>query len=129
MNRYGFDKKDLRFVVDRLKNNSNLNVKSICSHLSSAGDTTKLDVSKNQINLFKDISKTLEENLNKKIERHILNSNGFMNFPEKQMNMVRLGISLYGSYKNTNLQQISKLKSVISQNRNIEKGRGCWIFI
>ena len=37
------------------------------------------------------------------------------------MNMVRLGISLYASYKNTNLQQI-KLKSVISQNRNIKKG-------
>ena len=29
MNRYGFDKKDLSFVIDRLKNNSNLNVKSI----------------------------------------------------------------------------------------------------
>tara|TARA_B100000674_G_scaffold57015_1_gene39713 strand:+ start:18965 stop:20047 length:1083 start_codon:yes stop_codon:yes gene_type:complete len=124
MNRYGFDKKDISFVVNKLKNNSNLKVKSICSHLSSAGDTTKLDVSKKQINLFNALSKTLEEKLNKKIERHILNSNGFMNFPESQMNMVRLGISLYGSYKNTNLQQISKLKSVISQNRNIKKGEG-----
>ena len=38
--------------------------------------------------------------------------------------MVRLGISLYGSYNNTNLQQISKLKSVVSQNRNIKKGEG-----
>ena len=27
-------------------------------------------------------------------------------------------------YNNTNLQQISKLKSVVSQNRNIEKGEG-----
>lgn len=122
MNRYGFDKKDLSFVVDRLKNNSNLNVKSICSHLSSAGDTNKLDDSRNQISLFNDISKTIEDNLNNKMERHILNSSGFMNLPESQMNMVRLGISLYGSYKNTNLQQISKLKSVISQNRNIKKG-------
>ena len=47
-----------------------------------------------------------------------------MNFPDGQMNMVRLGISLYGSYNNTNLQQISKLKSVVSQNRNIKKGEG-----
>ena len=124
MNRYGFDKKELNFVVNRLKNNSNLRVVSICSHLSSADDTSKLDVSRNQINLFNNISETLENNLNNKIERHILNSNGFMNFPESQMNMVRLGISLYGSYNNLNLQQISKLKSVISQNRNIEKGEG-----
>ena len=80
MNRYGFDKKDLSFVIDRLKNNSNLNVKSICSHLSSVAIPTKLDVSRNQISLFNDISKTIEDNLNKKMERHILNSNGFMNF-------------------------------------------------
>ena len=46
MNRYGFDKKDLSFIVDKLKNNSNLNVKSICSHLHPNVDTTKLDVSK-----------------------------------------------------------------------------------
>ena len=75
-----------------------------------------------QINLFNAISKTLEDNLKNKINRHILNSSGFMNFPDSQMNMVRLGISLYGSLNNTNLQQISKLKSVVSQNRNIEKG-------
>ncbi len=124
MNRYGFDKKDLNFVIDRLKNNSNLNITSICSHLSSADDKTKKDISKNQIDLFNTLSKTLEDNLNNKIDKHILNSNGFMNFPESQMDMVRLGISLYGSYNNTNLQQISKLKSVISQNRNIEKGEG-----
>ena len=36
--------------------------------------------------------------------------------------MVRLGITLFGSYKNENLLQVSKLKSVISQNRNIKKG-------
>ena len=124
MNRYGFDQKDLNFVVHRLKNNSKLNVKSICSHLSSADDIDKLDVSRKQINLFNTISRSLENNLTKKIERHILNSSGFMNIPDSQMNMVRLGISLYGSYNNTNLQQISKLKSVVSQNRNIEKGEG-----
>ena len=124
MNRYGFDKKEINYVIQRLKNNSKLNVTSICSHLSSADDTTKIDVSKNQINLFNSISKKLEDSLNNKIERHILNSDGFMNYPESQMNMVRLGISLYGSYNNTNLQQISKLKSIVSQNRNIEKGVG-----
>ena len=68
MNRYGFDQKDLNFVIHRLKNNSKLNVISICSHLSSADDTNKLDVSRNQINLFNTISKTLENNLKKKIE-------------------------------------------------------------
>ena len=124
MNRYGFDKKELNSVIHRLKHNSNLHVQTICSHLSSADDTAKLEVSRNQINLFNTISKNLEDNLNNNIKKHILNSNGFMNFPESQMNMVRLGISLYGGYNNANLQQISKLKSVVSQNRDIEKGEG-----
>ena len=47
---------------------------------------------------------------------------GFMKFPNSQMDMVRLGISLYGGYNDTNLLQISRLKSVVSQNRNINKG-------
>jgi alanine racemase len=38
------------------------------------------------------------------------------------MDMVRLGIGLYGSAKDDNLYPISSLKSIITQNRIIKKG-------
>ena len=74
----------------------------------------------NQIKLFEKTANRLEENLSCILDKHILNSNGFLHFPEKLFDMVRLGITLFGSYKNKNLLQVSKLKSVISQNRNIK---------
>ena len=122
MNRYGFDKENINYVVEKLKNNSKIVIKSICSHLSSADDLHNLSISKKQINLFNTITNTIEEDLKIKVKKHILNSSGFMRCPEDQMDLVRLGITLYGSYNDKNLLQISRLKSVVSQNRNIKKG-------
>ena len=57
-----------------------------------------------------------------KIDKHILNTNGLLNFPEHQLEMVRLGIGIYGSTKDKKTKQISNLKSIICQNRDIKKG-------
>ena len=122
MNRYGFEEEDVIKILEKLKKNTFLNLKSVCSHLSSANDDMQKEVSLKQISLFEKLSKKLEGELKTKLDKHILNSNGLMNFPNKQFDMVRLGISLYGSLKDKNLQQISRLISVISQNRNIRKG-------
>jgi alanine racemase len=58
--------------------------------------------------------------------RHILNSSGINRFPQYQMEMVRLGIGLYGidgsqSIQNQ-LQKVHTLKATISQIKNIKKG-------
>jgi alanine racemase len=124
MNRYGFDVDEAEAVSEKLKNQKKLKVLSICSHLSSADDLSKSEATLKQINLFEKTAAKLEENLSCKLDKHILNSNGFLHFPEKLFDMVRLGITLFGSYENRNLLQVSKLKSVISQNRNIKKGDG-----
>jgi len=124
MNRYGFDVNEIDVLSEKLLKNPLLKVQSVCSHLSSADNLKKREINFNQIQLFENTSKILENNLNLKLDKHILNSHGLINFPEKQFNMVRLGISLFGSLEDINLQQISKLKSVISQNRTIEKGEG-----
>ena len=124
MNRYGFDPHEVDLVCEKLKKNKHLNIVSLCSHLSSSDDATKRKVSENQISLFESLCSKIEELLNKNIDMHILNSNGLLYFKKKQFNFVRLGISLFGSHIDNNLQQVSKLKSVISQNRNIKKGEG-----
>lgn len=122
MNRYGFDREEMEEVITFLKDNSQLKVKSVCTHLSSADDLSKANITKKQISLFEEISNSFEKKLNLNVKKHLLNSNGLLHFPNKQFDYVRLGISLFGSFKNENLHQVSKLKSVISQNRNIKKG-------
>ena len=121
MNRYGFDEKDLESVCEKLKENLFLRVKSVCSHLASSkqkNNTLK------QIRLFEKISENTERKLEINIRKHLLNSNGFINFTGKQFDMVRLGISLFGTLEDKNLKQVSRLISVISQHRTIEKGQG-----
>ncbi|MAX68689.1 MAG: alanine racemase [Flavobacteriales bacterium] len=124
MNRYGFNVDEIEEISEKIKNHKQLKVVSVCSHLSSADDLSKSKATLNQIKLFEKTANRLEENLSCTLDKHILNSNGFLHFPEKLFDMVRLGITLFGSYKNKNLLQVSKLKSVISQNRNIKKGAG-----
>ena len=57
---------------------------------------------------------------------HILNSAGIIRFPEAQYSMVRLGISLYGiatlEGEQTRLEPVARLKSTISQIKNIAAG-------
>ena len=58
--------------------------------------------------------------------RHILNSGGIVRFPEYQMDMVRLGVGLYGIDSSgliqDKLQTVSTLKATVSQIQNISAG-------
>jgi alanine racemase len=60
------------------------------------------------------------------ILRHILNSSGIARFPEAQLDMVRLGIGLYGIAPEPEVQQqlkpVSQLKTKISQIKEIPAG-------
>ena len=123
MNRYGFEATDLQKILPILKNNPQLNIKSVCSHLSSSNDPNKDDCSKVQIQRFKDICKNLEDSLEINIPSHVMNSNGAMRFVADSNEWVRLGIALYGGLEHPNLKQIFSLKSIISQTRFIKKGQ------
>ncbi len=123
MNRYGFDPDDVKIIISKLIDNPHLKLISICSHLASA-ENKKSDCTLKQITLFQNITQKITAILNKKIIFHLLNSNGVLNFPEKQMDAVRLGIGLYGSADECELKQISSLSSVINQIRVVEKGGG-----
>ena len=123
MNRYGFETTDVQEILPILKNNPQLKIESVCSHLSSSNDTNKDDFSEGQIQQFKEVCKNLEDSLGIHIPSHIMNSNGAMRFSADSNEWVRLGIALYGGLEHPNLKQIFSLKSVISQIRFIKKGQ------
>ena len=122
MNRYGFDASEVNELIANLKTYPKLKIQSICSHLAASDNSTEDSFTNVQFQVFEKLSSSFSKGTNQLINRHILNTNGVLRFPNKEYEMVRLGIGLYGFSNDTNLQQVSTLKSVISQVRIIKKG-------
>ena len=122
MNRYGFNTEDLNDVLILLQENPQLKVKTVCSHLAASDELKKDGYTHCQIELFEQLTSKLQNELKHPFKRHILNTNGVLRHPQHQMEMIRMGIGLYGVSDDENLQQICRLESAIAQIRNIKKG-------
>ena len=122
MNRYGFNSDEISSITNKINNHSNLKLLSVCSHLAASSNKDKKEFTLSQIKLFKEIIFDFKTKCKQHFYTHILNSNGVLNFNEHQMEMVRIGIGLYGAHEDENLTQISTLKSVITQIRKVRKG-------
>ncbi len=126
MHRLGFEEENMPELITTLKNNKNIEVRSILSHMATSDEFEQRKFSISQIELFEKLSSKLMRELQIKPIRHILNTSGITNFPQAQYDMVRLGIGLYGVSNDTEeqkeLENVGTLKSVISQIRNIDTG-------
>ena len=122
MNRYGFETSEVESIVSDLRKYPKLKIQSICSHLAASDNRKEDGFTNSQLKVFDNVSNLFLKNFNQLIDRHILNTNGVLCFPNKAYEMVRLGIGLYGVSNNNNIKQISSLKSVISQLRSIKRG-------
>lgn len=125
MHRLGFEHQDIPKLCEVLCNNSNiLKVESIFSHMVGSDDETHDDFSYSQIELFRNLSNEIEHLIGYKTIKHILNSAGISRFTEFQMEMVRLGIGLYGIGCNNDeqkqLENVSTLKTTISQVKKVK---------
>lgn len=128
MNRLGFNKKDLTQLKQTLAINNCILVKSVFSHLATSDEPSMKKHTLHQIEEFRSIKQFFSTEF-KQAEPplfHILNSAGALAFPEAQFDMTRIGIGLYGiapfkSYEKQ-LEQVSELKTRISQIKSVEKG-------
>lgn len=118
MHRLGFKPFELLDLIQRLKQ-MKLQVVSIFSHLSSSDLPTEKDYTESQCLSFQAMANTLIAGLGYTPILHILNSAGITNYPEYQMDMVRIGIGMIGISSNPKikalLQPAVAFKSVISQ--------------
>jgi alanine racemase len=126
MHRLGFEEKDINELIVRIRNNKNLRIRSVFSHLAGSDEEEHDEFTRLQIRCFATMSSAITTHFDYPILRHILNSAGISRFPGGQFDMVRLGIGLYGIGSNeeeqAHLQQVSTLKTTISQIRHIPKG-------
>ena len=97
MQRVGFANKSLTELKEFLTDNPSLKVKSIFSHLAAADTPEHDEFTNGQISEFMDMSEQIISVLPYKPIRHILNSSGIERFTHAQLDMVRLGIGIYGT--------------------------------
>lgn len=128
MHRLGFDpQNDIEELVDRLRHQSAIIPRSVFSHFVGSDSDDFNEFSAHQFAIFDEGSQRLQAAFSHKILRHIDNSAGIEHFPERQLDMCRLGIGLYGvepylTTQPSKLKTVSTLKTTILQKRNVKAG-------
>lgn len=125
MHRLGFDPlHDMDALISRLKHQSAVIPRSVFSHFVGSDSDSFDDFSTHQFELFDKASKQLQAAFKHKILRHIDNSAGIEHFPNRQLDMCRLGLGLYGidSRNNEIIHTVSTLKTTILQLRRVPAG-------
>ncbi len=125
MHRLGFEEQDIDELIEQLKQYPTIYIRSIFSHLAASDNADFDDFTKEQISRFERMSSRIKQAFpEQNILCHIANSSAISRFPEAQMDMVRLGIGLYGISSNSqeqqHLQNVSTLKTVLSQIKRVK---------
>jgi len=125
MHRLGFDPHtDIDKLIDRLSKQSALVPCSVFSHFVGSDEDCFDSFSRQQFELFDMTSQKLQSVYSHKILRHICNSAGIEHFPKYHLDMVRLGLGLYGINPRNNrvINNVATLKTTILQIRDVPAG-------
>ncbi|MGL5440373.1 MAG: alanine racemase [Filifactoraceae bacterium] len=117
-------------IIEKIKMLDNVHLRGLFTHFARA-DEIQRDTTREQFERYEYVRRRLEDigivcDIN-----HVCNSAGTIMYPEYHLDMVRVGISLYGHYPSdevdksrVKLYPAMTLKSMISHVKNLEKGRG-----
>ncbi|MFM9053052.1 MAG: alanine racemase, partial [Bacteroidota bacterium] len=123
MHRLGFEESEISELIVRLKNNRQVRIQSVFTHLVASDEAEHDGFTGRQLERFRAMCDLVTAAYDYPILRHALNSSGVLRFSEAQFDMVRIGIGLYGfaatSHEQQQLQQVATLKTVISQIKNV----------
>lgn len=126
MNRLGFAVNEMEKLSAAFLATSSFKVQSIFSHLSASEEVQQDEFTLNQFTMFQEAAKQFEEKLEYSFICHIANSAAVIRHPQLQMDMVRLGIGLYGvdstGSNKLNLQTVATLKSTVAQLKYLHIG-------
>ena len=124
MHRLGFNPlTDMDELIARLKRQNAVIPRSVFSHFVGSDSDDFDNFSARQFELFKAGSEKLQSAFSHKIIRHMDNSAGIEHFPERQLDMCRLGLGLYGidSRDNSVINNVCTLKTTILQIHSVPK--------
>ncbi|MBC7416681.1 MAG: alanine racemase [Pedobacter sp.] len=124
MHRLGFNEDEIEELGKILKTSKKVRVKSILSHFVASDAEVFDDFSRQQFQQFTRESQFLTTQLGYKPILHLANTSGISRFPEAQLDMVRLGIGLYGfdGACNEAFQMVITLKTTVTQVKELLPG-------
>jgi alanine racemase len=137
MNRLGFPAEDWDELLQTLPESA-FSVRSAFSHFAASEEADQDAYSRGQGAAYLAMAGRLEKALGYSFIRHMANSAGIVRHPELQLDMVRLGIGLYGidsahlphpadagdaaTNNSPDLQEVSTLKTTIAQIKHLHQG-------
>ena len=107
-----------------IKATSSFRVQSVFSHLAASEDPAQDEFTLNQKEKFERATNELKKIIGYSFLKHISNSAAISRLPQLQMDMVRLGIGMYGIdiSGGMELQPVATLKSTIAQIKLVKAG-------
>jgi alanine racemase len=127
MGRLGFSVNDMAFVGQQLKDAGNIVCEGLMSHFASS--EIRDDYGLQQVASFQEARSTLASAGVTPAVAHMANSGAMIQYPEAHFDMVRVGISLYGSYparalaEKLHLKQVMKFVTKIALIREFPPGQ------
>jgi alanine racemase len=126
MNRLGFSVNEVDKLAADLLNSPSFKVRSVFSHLAASEDPQQDEFTFSQWEKLNGVVIQLENKLGYSFIKHISNSAAIIRHPALQMDMVRLGIGLYGvdssGGNKLDLQTVTTLRSTIAQIKHLKAG-------
>lgn len=126
MHRLGFEQQDIAQLTKILTNSSIFKVQSVFSHLAASDSAVHDDFTQMQFKSFMQCCDILKQKVGYSFLCHIANTSAIHRHKEMQLDMVRLGIGLYGADNNPSMQQrlknVTTLKTTISQIKKVKAG-------
>lgn len=126
MNRLGFALADIPALSTEIKATSSFRIQSVFTHLAASEDAGQDEFTNQQFQLFTKACEDLKNFIGYSFLRHIANSAAILRHPYLQLDMVRLGIGLYGvdsaSTGNIDLMPAATLKSTVALVKKLNKG-------
>jgi alanine racemase len=121
MHRLGFEPAEIDQLIERLKSQKNVMIRSVFSHLSGSDEARFDAFTEKQFKEFKEVKEKIDDAFQHKIIYHILNSAGTERFSQYQFDMVRLGIGLYGisAVNSPKVEEVCTLKTNILQIKRV----------
>ncbi len=123
MHRLGFLPEEIDELISLLKAQNAVVPRSVFSHFVGSDGEKFNDFTKRQFETYDKASQKLQEAFPDKILRHICNTAGIERFPEYHLDMVRLGLGLYGidPFTNKTIHNVAALRTTILQIHDVRK--------
>ncbi|HRQ51887.1 MAG TPA: alanine racemase, partial [Agriterribacter sp.] len=126
MHRLGFEPGETTALAKEFADHNLFSVQSVFSHLAGSEDVALDAFTRQQFEQYVQACSILQKVLPYPFIRHIANSAAIIRHPQLHLDMVRLGIGLYGADSSASgtleLREAATLKTTIAQIKKIKAG-------